>query len=100
MRHAAYMKAALDGDSLASGSGHGSCGQLVRNVELALAHASTANGRTLGQIGRVRHHGCPVDSAVLEKGKLNQLLRQLGGLVRFAQDQNAASALARGMRSQ
>lgn len=38
-RHAAYMKAALDGDSLASGSGHGSCGQLVRNVELALAHA-------------------------------------------------------------
>ena len=38
-RHAAYAKVAVDGDSLASGSGHGSCGQLVRNVQLALAHA-------------------------------------------------------------
>jgi hypothetical protein len=38
-RRAAYTKASLDGDTLASGSGHGPCGQLVRNVQLALAHA-------------------------------------------------------------
>ena len=38
-RHAAYTRVALEGDSLATGSGHGSCGQLVRNVQLALAQA-------------------------------------------------------------
>ncbi len=37
--HAAYKKLALDGDTLASDSGHGSCRQLLRNVRLALAHA-------------------------------------------------------------
>lgn len=38
-RHAAYRKLALDGDTLASESGHGSCRQLLLNVQVALAHA-------------------------------------------------------------
>jgi hypothetical protein len=66
-RHAAYKRLALDGDTLASGSGHGSCGQLVRNVQLALAHAR--DGELLYAKARLAESGTTDSETLLQYRK-------------------------------
>ncbi len=69
-RHAAYKRFALDGDTLAAGSGHGSCGRLVRSVQLALAHAR--HGEMLYARTRVAEMGVTDAEALMAFRKLRQ----------------------------